>query len=40
MLPSLVPLLPMENDWITFDIPSLAQNFWSATFDGLTFGAI
>src|SRR5690349_6837273 len=40
MLPSLVPLLPTENDWITFDIPALAQNFWSATFDGLTFGAI
>ncbi|HEV7567002.1 MAG TPA: branched-chain amino acid ABC transporter permease [Microbacteriaceae bacterium] len=28
------------NDWISFDIPSLIQNFWSATFDGLTFGAI
>ncbi|MBC7518398.1 MAG: branched-chain amino acid ABC transporter permease [Microbacteriaceae bacterium] len=30
----------MENDWISFDVPSLIQNFWSATFDGLTFGAI
>jgi Branched-chain amino acid ABC-type transport system, permease components len=30
----------MSNDWITFDIPSLIQNFWSATFDGLTFGGI
>ncbi len=40
MLSTLVPLLPTENDWITFDIPSLAENFWSATFDGLTFGAI
>ena len=39
MLPLLVHL-PMENDWISFDIPSLMENFWSATFDGLTFGAI
>ena len=30
----------LGNDWISFDIPSLLQNFWSATFDGLTFGAI
>lgn len=26
--------------WITFDWQSLIDNFWSATFDGLTFGAI
>ncbi len=32
--------LSTDDSWITFDIPSLAQNFWSATFDGLTFGAI
>jgi branched-chain amino acid transport system permease protein len=30
----------VSNDWISFDIPSLLQNFWSATFDGLTFGAV
>lgn len=30
----------LDNDWISFDVPSLIQNFWSATFDGLTFGAI
>ena len=30
----------LDNNWISFDIPSLLQNFWSATFDGLTFGAI
>ncbi|GAB3121615.1 branched-chain amino acid ABC transporter permease [Glaciibacter psychrotolerans] len=30
----------LDNGWISFDIPSLIQNFWSATFDGLTFGAI
>jgi branched-chain amino acid transport system permease protein len=40
MLPLLVHLPPMENDWISFDVPSLMENFWSATFDGLTFGAI
>jgi len=26
--------------WIGFDWSSLTQNFWSVTFDGLTFGAI
>ncbi len=40
MLTSLLTSMPMDNDWITFDIPSLAENFWSATFDGLTFGSI
>jgi branched-chain amino acid transport system permease protein len=30
----------VDDSWISFDIPSLMQNFWSATFDGLTFGAI
>jgi branched-chain amino acid transport system permease protein len=30
----------LSNDWISFDVASLIQNFWSATFDGLTFGAI
>jgi branched-chain amino acid transport system permease protein len=39
LLPLLVHL-PLENDWISFDVPSLMENFWSATFDGLTFGAI
>lgn len=43
-IPSLihaVPLaVPTDDTWITFDIDSLAQNFWSSTFDGLTFGAI
>ncbi|WGW14047.1 branched-chain amino acid ABC transporter permease [Saxibacter everestensis] len=28
------------DEWVTFDFASLGQNFWSATFDGLTFGAI
>ncbi|MFL6090781.1 MAG: branched-chain amino acid ABC transporter permease [Aeromicrobium sp.] len=28
------------DQWITLDWTSLGQNFWSATFDGLTFGAI
>lgn len=28
------------DEWITLDWSSLAENFWSATFDGLTFGAI
>ncbi|WP_396334228.1 branched-chain amino acid ABC transporter permease [Arthrobacter sp. lap29] len=31
---------PVSNDWITLDFVSLGQNFWSATFDGLTFGSI
>lgn len=29
-----------NNEWITFDWNALGQNFWPATFDGLTFGAI
>jgi branched-chain amino acid transport system permease protein len=29
-----------DNSWINFDVNALIQNFWSATFDGLTFGAI
>jgi branched-chain amino acid transport system permease protein len=40
MLATLLTSLPVENDWINFDIPSFVQNFWPATFDGLTFGAI
>jgi branched-chain amino acid transport system permease protein len=40
MLTSILTALPMDSDWINFDVPSLAQNFWSATFDGLTFGSI
>lgn len=30
----------VQEQWITFDWAALGQNFWSATFDGLTFGAI
>jgi branched-chain amino acid transport system permease protein len=40
MLATLLTSLPADNDWINFDIPSFVQNFWTATFDGLTFGAI
>src|SRR6185312_11570046 len=41
MLPLLLAHLPLDDStWITFDIPSFVQNFWSATFDCLTFGAI
>ncbi|WP_125611294.1 branched-chain amino acid ABC transporter permease [Specibacter cremeus] len=41
MIPTLLTLLPADDSsWITFDVPSLMQNFWSATFDGLTFGSI
>ncbi|WP_419956853.1 branched-chain amino acid ABC transporter permease [Microbacterium candidum] len=29
-----------DNSWINFDVNALAQNFWSATFDGITFGSI
>lgn len=29
-----------DSSWINFDVNSLFQNFWSATFDGLTFGAV
>ncbi|HUP99289.1 MAG TPA: branched-chain amino acid ABC transporter permease [Aeromicrobium sp.] len=32
--------LPAADQWITLDWSALGQNFWSATFDGLTFGAI
>jgi branched-chain amino acid transport system permease protein len=40
MLTMLLLNLPMDDSWINFDVQSLIQNFWSATFDGLTFGAI
>jgi branched-chain amino acid transport system permease protein len=30
----------IDSQWISFDWSALAQNFWSVTFDGLTFGAI
>ncbi|AGW41128.1 L-arabinose ABC transporter permease [Leifsonia xyli subsp. cynodontis DSM 46306] len=30
----------LGTSWIAFDVGALIQNFWSATFDGLTFGAI
>ncbi|MET4781453.1 branched-chain amino acid ABC transporter permease [Glaciihabitans sp. UYNi722] len=36
----LLSQLPMDDSWISFDIPAFIQNFWSSTFDGLTFGAI
>ncbi|ALE91435.1 branched-chain amino acid ABC transporter permease [Arthrobacter alpinus] len=40
MLSTVLTAIPADSDWINFDVPSLIQNFWSATFDGLTFGAI
>jgi branched-chain amino acid transport system permease protein len=40
MFSTALTVLPLDSDWINFDVPSLVQNFWSATFDGLTFGAI
>ena len=40
MIPTLLMAVPAANDWITLDFVSLGQNFWSATFDGLTFGSI
>ena len=33
-------LMASGNNWINFDVESLAANFWPATIDGLTFGAI
>ncbi len=33
-------MLVGNSNWISFDVQSLAQNFWSATIDGLTFGSI
>jgi len=32
--------LVTDSQWISFDWSALGQNFWSVTFDGLTFGAI
>jgi branched-chain amino acid transport system permease protein len=32
--------LVTDSQWISLDWSALAQNFWSVTFDGLTFGAI
>ena len=40
MLATILTAVPMDSDWINFDVPSLIQNFWSATFDGLTYGSI
>ena len=41
MLETLLLVHPvLDNSWINFDVNALVQNFWSATFDGLTFGAI
>jgi Branched-chain amino acid ABC-type transport system, permease components len=41
MLETLLLVHPvLDNSWINFDVGALVQNFWSATFDGLTFGAI
>lgn len=40
MLSTLLAAVPADNDWINFDVKALGENFWSATFDGLTFGAI
>ncbi|ALE05050.1 branched-chain amino acid ABC transporter permease [Arthrobacter sp. ERGS1:01] len=40
MFATVLSVVPMDSDWINFDVPSLIQNFWSATFDGLTFGSI
>lgn len=40
-LPAALPAaIHADNSWINLDFTSLAQNFWPATFDGLTFGAI
>ena len=40
-LPAALPAsIHADNSWINFDVNSLVQNFWPATFDGLTFGAI
>ena len=40
MLETLVLHPALDSSWINFDVNALVQNFWSATFDGLTFGAI
>lgn len=40
MIPTILTAVPAANDWITLDFVALGQNFWSATFDGLTFGSI
>ncbi|MGN6203708.1 branched-chain amino acid ABC transporter permease [Humibacter sp.] len=40
-LPAALPAsVHADSSWINFDVNSLVQNFWPATFDGLTFGAI
>ena len=33
-------VLAQGSDWITFDVDSFVSQFWSNTFDGLTYGAI
>ena len=35
-----IGVVPTDNSWINFDFTALFQNFWSATFDGITFGAV
>ena len=40
MLETLLLHPALDSSWINFDVNALVQNFWSATFDGLTFGAV
>jgi len=40
VIPNLLHSVPVDDTWITFDVNSFTENFWSSTFDGLTFGAI
>lgn len=36
----MISLVSADSQWISLDWAALSQNFWSASFDGLTFGAI
>jgi branched-chain amino acid transport system permease protein len=37
---ALISSASTADQWVTLDWDALGQNFWAATFDGLTFGAI
>lgn len=40
MLDIVLQAVPTDDSWITFDVNSFIQGFWSNTFGGLTYGAV
>jgi branched-chain amino acid transport system permease protein len=40
LLDLVLQVVPTDDSWISFDIPSFVQGFWSNTFSGLTYGGV